>query len=34
MNKGIKEEDFEKFLYELFEEIYNKYGRGCYRSKL
>jgi len=26
MNKEIKEEEFEKFLDELFEEIYRKYG--------
>lgn len=35
MNKEIKEEEFEKFLHELFEEIYRKYGNGLiYRSKL
>ena len=35
MNKGIKEEEFEKLLDELFEEIYRKYGNGLlYRSKL
>jgi len=36
MNKEIKEEDFEKFLDELFEEIYRKYGNNgiLYRSKL
>ena len=34
-NQGIKEEEFEKFLHELFEEIYRKYGnRLIYRSKL
>ena len=26
MNNQMNEEEFEKFLYELFEEIYRKYG--------
>lgn len=31
----MSEEEFEIFLYELFEEIYKKYGNnGIYRSKL
>lgn len=35
INKGMNEEEFEKFLDELFEEIYRKYGNGIlYRSKL
>ena len=35
MNKGMNEEEFEKFLHELFEEIHRKYGNGIlYRSKL
>jgi len=34
-NKGMKEEEIEKFLNELFDEIYRKYGNGgVYRSKL
>ena len=32
MNKLMNEEEFEKFLNELFEEIYRKYGPS--RSKL
>lgn len=31
-SKGMNEEEFEKFLNKLFEEIYRKYG--LYRSKL
>lgn len=31
-NNGMNEEEFEKFLHTLFEEIYRKYG--FYRSKL
>lgn len=36
MNKEIKEDEIEKFLNELFEEIYRKYGNNgiLYRSKL
>lgn len=34
MNKGMNEEEFQKFLDELFEEIYRKYGNRIYRSKL
>jgi hypothetical protein len=35
MNKEMNEEEFEKFLDELFEEIYRKCGNGLiYRSKL
>jgi hypothetical protein len=34
MNKGMNEEEFEKFLHELLEEIYRKYGNRIYRSKL
>jgi len=34
MNKEMNEEEFEKFLDELFEEIYRKYGNGFYKSTL
>ncbi len=35
MKRNVNEEEFEKFLDELFEEIYRKYGNGIlYRSKL
>jgi hypothetical protein len=34
MNQGMKEEEFEKFLHELFEEIYRKYGNGPYMHKI
>jgi hypothetical protein len=34
MNKEMSEDEFEKFLHELFEEIYRKYGNRIYRSKL
>lgn len=36
-NKGMNQEEFETFLYKLFDEIYRKYGSGntdLYRSKL
>lgn len=33
-NKAMNEEEYEKFLHELFEEIYRKYGNGLHRSKL
>ena len=33
-NKAMNEEEYEKFLHELFEEIYRKYVNGLYSSKL